>query len=146
MGHGKDIDTDDRPQATKEQIVYATLLDWGMKVGLAALVVTFSIYVFELLPPHVPLDQVSGYWGFKSHDYLEKAAVAPGWAWLGMLGNGDFLNFLGIAFLAGVTIFCYLPVIPMFLKKRDFVYAGIAVAEVLILVFAASGVLHVGGH
>ncbi|MBF0094331.1 MAG: hypothetical protein HQL33_10750 [Alphaproteobacteria bacterium] len=135
-----------KPKATDEQIIYANLLDWGMKAGLAALVVTFSIYVFGLLPPHIPLDQVSLYWGMGTHEFLQKAAVEPGWAWTSKLGNGDFLNYVGIAFLAGITILCYLPLIPMFLKKKDVVYALIAIVEVLVLALAASGILHVGGH
>ena len=60
------------------------------------------------------------------------------------MGYGDFLNFLGIAFLAAVTIICYLSVIPTFLKKKDYVYATFALVEALILTLAASGLLAVG--
>ncbi|MFN3077441.1 MAG: hypothetical protein ABT940_11265 [Alphaproteobacteria bacterium] len=133
-------------KATEEQIVYAKLLDLGMKTGLAALVVTFTIYVLGILPPYLPLDKVSEYWGLSSHAYLEKAHVEPGWAWVRMVGYGDFLNFIGVAFLAGITILCYLPIIPILLRKKDMVYVGIAVLEVAVLTLAASGVLHVGGH
>jgi hypothetical protein len=63
-----------------------------------------------------------------------------------MLGKGDFLNFIGIAFLAGVTIICFFPIIPIFLKKKDKVYAALAVVEILVLVLAASGLLKSGGH
>ncbi|MEO5373201.1 MAG: hypothetical protein H7840_02855 [Alphaproteobacteria bacterium] len=146
MANGNNASGTSKVTATEEQIIYAKLLDWGMKAGLAALVVTFAIYVSGLLPPYIPVEQVSSYWGMSAHEYLAAANVQPGWAWVHMVGRGDFLNFIGVAFLAGITIVCYLPIIPIFLKKKDTVYAAIAVAEVLVLTLAASGILHVGGH
>jgi hypothetical protein len=62
-----------------------------------------------------------------------------------MLRYGDFLNFIGIAMLAGVTIVCYAAIIPMLLKRKDKVYALLALLEVVVLVLAASGVVS-GGH
>jgi hypothetical protein len=130
--------------ATAEQLAYAKLLDFGMKIGLAALLATFAIYVFGLAGPHVPLEQVSQYWSMKVHDYLEGAHVPIGWGWLSLAGTGDFMNFLPIAFLSAVTIFCYLRILPMLLAAGDKIYAAIAVLEVLVLVLAASGILAVG--
>ena len=70
--------------------------------------------------------------------------IKPGWSWLGMLGYGDFINFVGVAILAGVTIICYLAIIPIFLKTNDKVYAFLALLEVVILCLAASSILAVG--
>jgi hypothetical protein len=86
------------------------------------------------------------YWGLSVHDYLKATGIHPGWTWLGMLGKGDFLNFVGIAFLAGVTILCYIRIIPILFKKKDTVYAILAILEVMVLVLAASGILKAGGH
>ena len=69
-----------------------------------------------------------------------------GWSWLHLLNKGDFLNFVGIAFLSGVSIICYLAIIPSLFRKKDTIYAMLAIAEVLVLVLAASGVLKAGGH
>ena len=63
-----------------------------------------------------------------------------------MLGKGDFLNFVGIAFLAGVTIPCYIRIIPILFAKKDTTYAILAIVEVLVLALAASGILKAGGH
>jgi len=49
-----------------------------------------------------------------------------------------------VAILAGVTILCYLSIIPILLRQRDWVYAVLALFEVLILALAASGILAVG--
>jgi hypothetical protein len=99
-----------------------------------------------VLEPHVPVDKLPEYWGMSVHKYLEHAQVHGGWSWVRMLDKGDFLNFVGIAFLAGVTILCYLRIIPVFLRKRDRVYAVIGILEVLVLALAASGLLKSGGH
>ena len=134
------------PQATEEQILYANLLNSGMLVGLVGLIVTFVIYGAGILKPKIPLDQVQNYWVMPVNDYLEKSGVHAGWAWITNLAYGDMLNFLPIALLSAVTIFCYIAIIPGLLRKGDRVYAVLAVVEVLVLVFAASGILGSGGH
>ena len=78
------------------------------------------------------------------HDYLEHANIKPGWSWLRMLNYGDFINFIGVALLAGVTIICYLAIVPILLRNNDKVYALLALLEALILSLAASGILAVG--
>lgn len=133
-------------RATEEQLVYAKILEKGMQVGLAGLVITFVIYMTGVMPATIPVDEVSRYWGMSVHDYLGATGMQPGWAWLNHVGSGDFINFIPIAVLAGATILCYLAIIPVLLKKKDKVYAAIAVLEVLVLVLAASGVLKGGGH
>ena len=137
---------ENRLKATEEQLVYAKILDSGMKLGLLAIIITFVIYLSGVLTPHVPVNDLPKYWSMPVKEYLKAADVHPGWTWLGLVGKGDFLNFIGIAFLAGVTIICYMPIIPIFLKKKDKVFAVIAVLEILVLVLAASGLLKSGGH
>ena len=133
-------------KATEEQMAYAKLLDLGMKAGLLALIVTFLVYVAGILSPHVPVNDLPKYWSMPVKQYLAATNIHPGWSWLGMVAKGDFLNFIGIAFLAGVTIICYLRIIPILFRKRDTVYGILAVLEVMVLVLAASGILKAGGH
>lgn len=132
--------------SAEEQLVYARWLDGGMKIGLLLLIVTFAVYMAGALAPHVAVADLPRYWTLPVKEYLAATGIQPGWAWLLLVGKGDFLNFLGIAFLAGVTIACYLAVIPVFFRKKDRVYAFLAVVEVLVLALAASGVLKSGGH
>ena len=137
-----------------EQIIYANILEKGMFLGLGCLVVTFGLYVFGIIPSAIPLTEVSKYWSQDAHSYL--AAInrdflhlehpPMGWTWLTLLKKGDFLNFLSIAMLAGLTILCYLAIIPSLLKKKDAAYVWMTIAEIAILVLAASGILVVGGH
>jgi hypothetical protein len=131
-------------QATPEQLLYAKILERGMYIGLLILLITFGLYAFGIIDPYIPLNKISNYWSYNVHEYLEHAGIKDGWAWLGMLKYGDFINFIGIAMLAGVTIFCYVAIVPTLLKNKDVVYAIIAVLEVIILGAAASGLLAVG--
>lgn len=135
-----------KPQATEEQVLYAKILNIGMKVGLVGISLSFLAYVFGIITPKIPVDSISTYWGMKSHDYLVETGLTGGWSWLGMYTYGDFLNFFPIAFLAGLTIICYLAIVPTLLRKKDTVYAVLALLEVLVLAGAASGILAVGGH
>ncbi len=137
-----------------EQVIYANILEKGMYFGLGCLVITFGLYVFGIIPSAIPLTEVSKYWSQDAHSYL-KAIDQDflhldhphiGWTWTTLLGKGDFLNFLSISLLAGLTIFCYLAIIPSLLKKKDVAYTVMTIVEIIILGLAASGILAVGGH
>ncbi|MGE5893132.1 MAG: hypothetical protein ACM34I_03660 [bacterium] len=135
-----------RPKATEEQLAYAKLLDIGMKFGLLMLVITFIIYLSGILPAYIPLNDLPKYWGMPVKEYLKATGIHPGWTWVHLLGKGDFLNFVGISFLAGITTLCYVRILPILFRKKDTVYGMIAIIEVLVLVLAASGILKGGGH
>ncbi len=134
------------PAVAEEQLAYAALLERGMRVGFLGLLGTFAIYVTGLLAPRIPVDELPRYWSLPVKQYLAATGIHPGWGWVRLLGHGDFLNFVGIAFLSGITVACYLAILPVFLRRRDAVYAWLAVVEVLVLVLAASGILNAGAH
>lgn len=140
---------DEKPErsltASPEQLLYARILEKGMIIGLLTLLVTFAIYASGIMEPYIALDKISQYWTLNVHDYLEQGNIENGWAWLGFLKYGDFINFIGVAMLAGVTIVSYLAIVPMLLKNKDYVYAVLAMLEVIILSLAASGII-TGGH
>jgi hypothetical protein len=130
--------------ATREQLVYAAALDVGMKMGFAILVATFVVYVTDLLDPHVPFDELPDYWGMPAHDYLAAAHAPAGWRWLELALTGDYLNFAGIAFLSGVTVVCFARILMYPVKNRDYLFAGMIVAQIVVLLLAASDILAVG--
>jgi ribosomal protein L12E/L44/L45/RPP1/RPP2 len=76
---------------------------------------------------------------------LEENGIQHGWGWVKLYGYGDFLNMFPIAFLASITILCYIAIIPTFFRKKDTIYATLAIIEVVILLGAASGII-AGGH
>lgn len=132
-------------QQQAEALRYAVLLDWGARLGLVALILSFAAYMLGILTPHVPLDQLPGVWNLPVATYLERTATPTGWGWLALAHTGDLSNLIGIAILAGCSLPPLLGLIPLYLKRRDYIYAGLCAAIVLVLVLAASGVL-TGGH
>lgn len=133
-------------EAGPEQVLYATVLEKGMLLGLAILLLTFLIYISGIIKPYIPVTEIPNFWSMSVSEYLHKANVHPGWNWISLLGYSDFLNFIGIALLAGITIGCFLSIIPTLWKNNDKVYALLSLLEAIILSVAASGILGTGGH
>jgi hypothetical protein len=144
--------TDQNTQATAEQVLYARVLEKGMYVGLLLLFITFALYVFGIMDPAVPLNEIAGYWNQDVHSYLEAInhnflhldSLPTGWSWLALVGKGDFLNFIPVAILSGVTILCYSVIVPGLFRRGDKAYGIMAILEAVILALAASGLLAVG--
>ena len=141
----------DEPPIDDAQRRYASVLRIGGNCGLVLLFATFALYVLEIVPPSVPLAELPRYWGLNVDAYLRATNAAyvghehviTGWAWLSVLDRGDYLCFIAIAALCSVTIACYLAVTPGLIRRRDYLYAGMAALEAAVLLLAASGVLHV---
>ena len=137
---------------SEETMLYANVLEKGMYLGLVLMFCTFFLYIFGLLEPVIPLNRIDSYWSQPVRDYLvqvnmeflgwEKLPLS--WSWVELIEYGDFLNFLPVALLSGVTILCYLVIVPGMFKRKDYWMAIIAVAETMILSLAASGVLTIG--
>ncbi|MBZ4648329.1 MAG: hypothetical protein JG760_580, partial [Desulfomicrobiaceae bacterium] len=90
--------------APKEQLVYADILFYGCWTGLALMAITYLLYVSGIMEPYVSMQLITQYWSMPVNEYLTANNVPTGWGWISLLGKGDFLNFLGIALLAGLTI------------------------------------------
>ena len=133
-------------KASPEQVTYANLLFYGCWGGLALMAVTYIVYVTGLVTPHIPLEMVPLLWSEPVGTYLELGKVPHGWGWAVLIAKGDFLNFLGIVLLAGMTIVCYIPLIPVYLKRKENVFAMLAIAEIVVLLIAASGIVGGGAH
>jgi len=139
-------------EADEDQLVYAKLLAKGMYLGLGILLVTFFLYMTGLVQPAIPIEELPRLWTLSAHEYLETVnheflhmpEVVDGWRWMALLNTGDYLNFVGIALLSAVTIFCYLRILPNLFRKKDNIYATIAILEILVLTLAASGFIAVG--
>jgi putative copper export protein len=138
--------SNEKTKASEEQIAYAKVLNVGMWFGLALLIITFFVYVSGVLPTHVPINDLPKYWTMRVHDFNVALNAPTGWHWTALVGKGDYLNFVGIAILSGLTILCYLVILPILIRKKDTPYVLIAIVEVLVLALAASGIMKVGGH
>ena len=133
-------------QATPEQLLYASILEKGMFLGLLILLLTYAVYALGIATPYIPLNDIPKCWSMGVDQYLQTCKIEEGWAWLSMVHYGDFMNFIGIAMLAGVTIICFLAIVPILWKQNDKAYACLSLVEAIILAVAASGILGAGGH
>lgn len=127
-----------------EQKRYATLLNWGARSGLAILIVSFLAYVFGWMPAHVPLDQMPNVWHLPVNEYLKQTGGPTGWSWLGRMGEGDYAGLFGIAWLSGCSLICLVSVMPIYARRRDYVFVAICIIALLVQLAAASGMLHSG--
>ena len=130
----------------KEQLLYANILNIGAWSGLALLAVTYILYVAGVVPGMTEMTVITGNWHTGIHDFQAATNGVTGWAWLGRLGYGEYLNFIGLAILASLSIVCYCTLIPGYLRQNDKIYLGIVIAEIVVLCVAASGILGSGGH
>jgi len=128
-----------------EQSIYARWLDWGTRISLAVLVAAFLAYVLGVTPAALPLAEVPRFWGLPLERYLALSGAPSGWGWLGMLDKGEYQSMAGVALLGLVTVLCYLRLLPALLARGERLQAAIVVAQVVVLLLAASGVL-AGGH
>jgi len=110
-----------------------------------ALILSFAAYLFGLLQPHVPLEHLPKVWNLPVSAYLQSTGSPTGWGWLALAHKGDLSNLIGIALLAGCSLPPLLGLIPLYLKRRDYVYAGLCALIALVIGLAASGIL-TGGH
>ena len=133
-------------KASREQIIYANLLIIGVWVGIAVLLATYAIYLSGVLPSHVDMSLIPKIWDKSVTDYLEITHSPHGWGWVALLAKGDFFNYIGLALLALMTIFCFLVLLRGYLRQKNWLFATIAFLEIMVLSIAASGILGSGGH
>jgi hypothetical protein len=138
--------TKDDLQPTTDQIIYANLLLIGVWVGIFLLAITYLIYVTGLLTPHVDISLIPQYWGKGVGEYLEATNSPHGWGWVSLLNTGDFLNFIGLALLATMTVICYMVLLRGYIHRGNRIFSTICILEILVLCLAASGILGAGGH
>jgi hypothetical protein len=127
-----------------EALRYARLLDWGNRVGLALLLVSFVLYGAGALPPHVPLDRLPQLWVHPVERYLALTGSPTGWSWLTQLHRGDLLGLAGIAVLAGCSVVCLVAVALVYRRSGDRIYPLLCAAEIAVLLLAASGLIGAG--
>ncbi|MDO8207994.1 MAG: hypothetical protein Q7T38_09315 [Gallionella sp.] len=129
---------------SEEQLRYATWLSWGARSGLLILVLSFLAYVLGWLPARIPLEQMPNMWNLSSHEYLHQTGAPTGWQWLSLVGQGDFAGLLGIAWMSGCSLLCLLVVMPIYSRRRDWVFVVLCVIALLVQLLAASGILTAG--
>lgn len=137
------MDLEDEHDA-EVQAIYARWLDFSTRAGFAAALAAFLLYVSGLVPPLLALEALPRYWGLPVGEFLRQTGAPAGWSWLNLLGGAEYLNLACMALLCVVTLVCYLRVVPVLLRLGERLQAALALAQVLVLLAAVSG-LFAGG-
>jgi hypothetical protein len=120
-----------------EEELYARWLDWGTRIGLGVLVASFLAYALVLFDPLLPPHELARLWAFPVDHYIAATGAPTGWGWLQWLHKSDYLIFLAVAMLALVTVLCYARLVPLLLARGERWRAGLAVAQIIVLLAAA---------
>jgi len=126
------------------QRVYGQVLHWVSTLGIVFVILGFAIYIFELFPLKVPISDIAQNWHLGAEELNHTFHLPTGWTWVNDMLHGDVLSFASIVYLAGGTIICLVAVAVVFFREKNMIYTTIAVLQILVLVFAASGIIGSG--
>lgn len=140
-----ELKTPPPPRQSDDQLRYAAWLDRGTRVGLLVLVLAFAAYLLGWLPARIAPSELPHLWSQPLASYLQASGAPTGWSWLARWQEGDLAPLAGIAILASASMPCLLVVGLQSARRSDWRFAALCVAEVLVLLVAASGWL-AGGH
>ena len=128
-------------QIESSQLSYATLLVQLVRVNLVAMSVLFLLYATGWVPAAIPIGEVPMYWTLSASTYATTVGVATGWQWIYSLGDSGVLAFVGTVLFPVTTTIAALAAAALFARDRVTVYSLIALAEAVVLVIAATGVI-----
>lgn len=121
------------------ELIYARWLDWAVRIALGVLGASFALYASGIFDPLVPVQDLSRLWTLPVDRFIAATGAPTGWGWLRHLARGDYLNLVGVALLGLVTVLGYARIVPVMLEARERLYAGLALAQIVVLLAAASG-------
>jgi hypothetical protein len=128
-----------REHDTEVQEAYARWLDAGTRLGFAASLVAFVLYVSGAMSSYLPLEALPRYWALPVSEFLRQTGAPSGWGWLLRLGEADYLNLACMALLGLVTALCYARIVPILLRLGERLQAALAIAQIVVLAGAVSG-------
>lgn len=129
-------------ETTIDGAVYARALKIGVWLSLALVAITFLLYVFDVVPGQVPVDQLPKYWSLSASEFQHQTGTQPGLSNPGLQSDGDVLCLIAIAVLSTVSLLSLGAVLMRYVARRDLTYAVIAALNIAILVLAACGVFN----
>ena len=117
--------------------LYAALIGPFVVVGFVALLIAFLAFASGLAPGRITAEATAAAWHLSADEFAEETGLARGWDWVKTLPEGQALATAGLVFLASITPLAFCLLILRLLRRREFIYAGIAAAQLVVLVYAA---------
>mgnify|MGYP006269196933 CR=1 FL=1 len=134
--------------ADRVQLAYAGTLEFMSHAIIIVMAIGFVLYVFQLLPLTVPVDTVAGNWHLNATKLQMKIHHHSGWSCFSDLQtilHGDAVSYASVVFLSMATMLCLATASMAFFREKNHLYLTITILQVLVLLFAASGML-ISGH
>jgi hypothetical protein len=128
---------------TELEPLYGRILHRLVLAGFLFLFVAFVLYAFGILPSYMEAHRVPEVWAMPADEAAAETQRPAFWAWVTNLGRGDLLSLGSLAVLSATTPVGFLILFVLLLRRRDTAYAVMVLAQVAVLLIAASGVI---GH
>lgn len=132
---------DENRYASETQLILAKLYQYVTVIGLVFMAAAFILYTSAILPAEVPAADVRSYWHLDSDAYTAQTGTPVGWDFIKNLSSGDSLSFGSLAFMAVAIIVCMTIMIFVFVRKKNLLFACIALIQTTVLLLAASGII-----
>ena len=129
---------------TERREIYAQTLDFIGKTGLILLSISFFIYAFEILDPHIPINKILSIWSLNASEFMRQSNYHGGWSWIQLIHKSDYMNYLPVALLASAVLIANIRLFPILLREKDKKLAIICLIQILVIIFSASGIIHSG--
>lgn len=132
-------------KAPAEALRFALWLEWGTRIGMVVMVVSFVAYLSGWWPARIAPAELERWWGMPLAQFIEHTRAPTGWQWLYALHHAENSAVFGVAVLASCAVPALLALVPLFHSRGDRRYVLLSLAVALVLVVAASGLVS-GGH
>ncbi len=133
-----------RREITPRRRAYADWMEIGTRCGAAGIAMAYVGYVTGLIPPHVPIPRIAAHWHLPAGELAAACGFYRGPSWLLAFREGDYLTLILLAFLATVTVWSFIRLLPFLLRARDVPMIAVTLAQLTILALAASGLFSGG--
>lgn len=134
--------------ADRVQLTYANTLEFVSHTVIILLAVGYVLYMTGLLPLEVPVSAIASHWHLSAAQMRETLHQPTGWSVFanpaGLL-HGDVISYISVIFLALATLICLASAVMVYIGEKMPVYLTISIAQVLVLLVAASGIM-TGAH
>lgn len=120
---------------------YASILEFLSISGMILISIAFALYALELLPASVDPEQVTQLWHLDSATFADQTSTSTGWGWIDSIFTGAGLSFAALELLAVFALVATGRLIPVYVREKDTWYLSIVVAQVVVFLVAATGIL-----
>jgi len=124
-----------------DQRLYARVLAIGANIGVAALFLGFAAYVGGFVDPYVPIERLPALWTLPADQFLVASGLPERWGWAAVAAHGDMASLVAVALIASLALACVAAVAVHYFVQRRPLLGWIALLQVLILVYSATGIL-----